>query len=1273
MTPVSLAPARLRWLLPMLPLLLLLLAPEAGTADVIGFSVARGQTFAQLPLPGMEPVLDAQGYRWRAGVRAAETGSVLAAAVVVPGGGEQTLGMQGAEWSSEVGFATAAAREAAFADGSYRFQIQGRADGLRSTTLALSAGPSPRLARVVEPEALLSVSGRTDLTVGWELVGDGVEPTSVRVRIVNLMGAVVYESPDPGQAGALAGTATEAVIPQAAWLGSGVPAGETGLFQLQLTTFRTGSTETAAYPGAVGYSATYRTTAISVMVTDVPACGDVEHFEVLLGRLWRQSGPEDLGPTETGGHVFRAGARECLGRGIVAARLTPPGGTAVNLPATGGGSFGFEDTADTASALAARHPSGAYTFEIEGRQAGIHTAALSLRGGEWVPPRVANWDALQSPDYSQAVEIRLVPDAGRGSEEDLQLQVVDGGGNVVHETSGWWLAEARIPGDTVVLTVPRGVLKLDRLYEGRLRRLRRDHLDTASLPNASGLAGTFVETRFPIGSRSPQVLAMTFGILDPAVLPELTLGTSVNYQFATRAGVYPVSWELTGGALPDGIQLDPVSGDLLGIPARTGAFTFGLRARDAGTNVATGTFAVSVTGHVAPLAVVTGGLPDGTGELRYCGVLSASGGVGPYVWRLDPGAGRLPRGLALDPEGGLITGIPEESGTFPVRVVAIDRAGRTSEAGLNLVVPPFEPTPPLVVAGYRRFDGRQSLRLVGAPEGSYLVEASEDLVSWQPVASTNQAPVADWEFADPAGAERRFFRARLGAIRPELKSLDVHARLDAGRTVTAVMSEADFVLRLTNHLGIVFELALPAGAVWEPTEIRMTAVTEVPDLPMSGGFLAGVSLEPEGLLLHRAGTLTLRFPGEVPAEATAFSAQELGLDFHRVGQSRGGASIAIPVPHFTLFGMGTDAQKAVAAEWGCSLEGGVSEMIEAVAQQPKPAYHPVLVFALTIWFDVDRGVRPTLLKALSDERQVLNAWRELKAWTDLVARTAVDPRLAAAGADRLPMEMAGRAQAGRELLGKAFLNAFKEVEARCVKNKSVVDAFRLRAEIELAREAVNDGLCQPVFDWAQLERRLADLLRCEFVFRSTAIVNGSEAFSSVIAQTSEGSGQRGVLLWDPGTGLWTGNARLGLGSWTYSDNSGTTTRSSAVERGGVSARNIKIGWKAQNRRVTDASGCVQLETTLTRGELSFEFNPHGDFDLTLVPKKGPTNNTGEDLFWRDPFALAMNSYQSDSGFRLAGGWEWTEAGERFARWHKTLGEGKVSVSTTIDLYYAPLR
>jgi len=70
----------------------------------------------------------------------------------------------------------------------------------------------------------------------------------------------------------------------------------------------------------------------------------------------------------------------------------------------------------------------------------------------------------------------------------------------------------------------------------------------------------------------------------------------------------------------------------------------------------------------AGVIVNTASLPAGQESVAYKATVTASGGVPPYHWM----ATGLAQGLSIDPSSGIISGMPQQSGTFSVTVSATD-------------------------------------------------------------------------------------------------------------------------------------------------------------------------------------------------------------------------------------------------------------------------------------------------------------------------------------------------------------------------------------------------------------------------------------------------------------------------------------------------------------------------------------------------------------------------------------------------------------------------
>lgn len=113
-----------------------------------------------------------------------------------------------------------------------------------------------------------------------------------------------------------------------------------------------------------------------------------------------------------------------------------------------------------------------------------------------------------------------------------------------------------------------------------------------------------------------------------------------------------------------------------------------MKIRDAGDyecyDESDGTFTISGCG---PVEIVTETLSEGMKACAYRELLTAEGGVLPYTWSLLSDG--LPTGLDLDGSTGIISGIPDSSGTFYIKVNVEDHEGETDSKDYNLVIADF--------------------------------------------------------------------------------------------------------------------------------------------------------------------------------------------------------------------------------------------------------------------------------------------------------------------------------------------------------------------------------------------------------------------------------------------------------------------------------------------------------------------------------------------------------------------------------------------------------
>ncbi len=168
--------------------------------------------------------------------------------------------------------------------------------------------------------------------------------------------------------------------------------------------------------------------------------------------------------------------------------------------------------------------------------------------------------------------------------------------------------------------------------------------------------------------------------LSPGTLPGGTTAVAYSQTVTASGGSSPYSFAVTAGSLPTGLALTS-AGVLSGTPTAAGTYGFTITATDAFGS--TGAQAYSV-GVMAPAIVLApAALPAGQAGTAYSQTISASGGVGPYIFSLT--SGTLPDGLALATDGTL-SGTPTAPGAPTFTVTATDSNGAIGSRSYTLTI-----------------------------------------------------------------------------------------------------------------------------------------------------------------------------------------------------------------------------------------------------------------------------------------------------------------------------------------------------------------------------------------------------------------------------------------------------------------------------------------------------------------------------------------------------------------------------------------------------------
>ncbi len=228
--------------------------------------------------------------------------------------------------------------------------------------------------------------------------------------------------------------------------------------------------------------------------------------------------------------------------------------------------------------------------------------------------------------------------------------------------SGQLLAGAGIDGFAAGTPLPEGALLTSNFLGVPL---------SASLTYQGGASGHDVD------------ILLTVQITDGPPPSATTVGANYSFQYTATGNPTP-TFSYTG-TLPPGVNLDPTSGLLNGVPTTPGTFTGTVFASNSQGSAAQ---AFSIT--VNPVITLSPtSLPDDTINIAYNQVITAAKGTGTKSLAVSNVQNAI-AGLNLTPGTNTLTisGTPTASGTMTFDVTATDQAGATTVGHYSINVNP---------------------------------------------------------------------------------------------------------------------------------------------------------------------------------------------------------------------------------------------------------------------------------------------------------------------------------------------------------------------------------------------------------------------------------------------------------------------------------------------------------------------------------------------------------------------------------------------------------
>ena len=180
---------------------------------------------------------------------------------------------------------------------------------------------------------------------------------------------------------------------------------------------------------------------------------------------------------------------------------------------------------------------------------------------------------------------------------------------------------------------------------------------------------------------------------------------------SATGGYGTISWAISP-SLPTGLSFNVSSGEISGTPtAVSTARNYSITLTDVASQVATGTFVLSVTDIVYPDLVASVKVSRAVFTTNVIGTIApveASGGLAPYSYSIFPAT--LPDGLGFNSANGEITGVATTSSSTATYTITItDNVPQSKAVNFDLVVLPQIITTPTIQPNLTLTNGTKSI------------------------------------------------------------------------------------------------------------------------------------------------------------------------------------------------------------------------------------------------------------------------------------------------------------------------------------------------------------------------------------------------------------------------------------------------------------------------------------------------------------------------------------------------------------------------------------
>jgi hypothetical protein len=237
--------------------------------------------------------------------------------------------------------------------------------------------------------------------------------------------------------------------------------------------------------------------------------------------------------------------------------------------------------------------------------------------------------------------------------------------------------------------------------------LNGPNVTISGTPTSQGTFNFTVRVTDTLGQFATRALSIAINLpaspnITTTTLPSGTINQTYN-QAVLATGTGTLTWSISAGTLPPGLNLNAMTGTITGAPTATGTFQFTVRVADTFGQNDTQALSILVSTDNPP-QIVPPSLPSGIVGVPYGpATLQATGGMGTLTWSVSVGS--LPPGLTGLPSTGpniTISGTPTTQGTFNFTVQVADSLGQSDTLALSITInvpPPINITTTSLPAG----------------------------------------------------------------------------------------------------------------------------------------------------------------------------------------------------------------------------------------------------------------------------------------------------------------------------------------------------------------------------------------------------------------------------------------------------------------------------------------------------------------------------------------------------------------------------------------------